>query len=170
MNENLKGTTTLGQSGPGSNSNERVLHTPHISGTETSSSVAVLCYFCVGLISQYGIQSVYCKPHKIWQNLSLSHHTITVLEISLLSSAPTIHLELLCWLQLWKCFFLTDSLWLSGRQYLFIYRISFHDQSPIIRVLFSFAISYCQSEPTQNDLIDNQYKKIIWHILLHVTS
>ena len=40
----LTSTTTLGQSGPQSNGNERVLYTPQISATEASPSDAVQCY------------------------------------------------------------------------------------------------------------------------------
>ena len=40
----LTGTTTLSQSGPGSNVNEGVLHTPQISRTGALPSDAVECY------------------------------------------------------------------------------------------------------------------------------
>ena len=40
----LTGTIIPSQSGPGSNVNESVLHTPHISRTESSASDAVLCH------------------------------------------------------------------------------------------------------------------------------
>ena len=38
IDKTLTGTTILGQSGPGSNGNERLLHTPQISRTGASSS------------------------------------------------------------------------------------------------------------------------------------
>ena len=41
---NLTGTTTVSQSGPGSNGNEVVLYIPQIFRTSASSSNAVLCH------------------------------------------------------------------------------------------------------------------------------
>ena len=48
MNEILTGTTTPGQSGPGSNGNERVCHTLQISRIGPSPSNAVWCHISVG--------------------------------------------------------------------------------------------------------------------------
>ena len=44
MNVTFTGTTTLSQSGPGSNGNEGVLHTSQIFRTRTLPLDSVLCY------------------------------------------------------------------------------------------------------------------------------
>ena len=44
IDETLRGTTTLDQSGPGSNGNEGLLHIPQSSKTEASPSDAVCCH------------------------------------------------------------------------------------------------------------------------------
>ena len=44
INRTLPGGTTLGQSGPGSNGNEEVLHIPQSSKAEASSSDGLVLY------------------------------------------------------------------------------------------------------------------------------
>ena len=57
MNGIITGTTTLGKSGPGSNDNEEVLHTPPISKNGASPPDAVLCHTqdseIIGYINSY---------------------------------------------------------------------------------------------------------------------
>ena len=63
----LTGTTTLSQSGPGSNTKKRILHTSYISRTGTSLSDEVYCHtqdtpFEGGFTPLQMIQSMYSKP------------------------------------------------------------------------------------------------------------
>ena len=64
----LTGTTAPGQSEPGSNDNQGVLHNPQSSKTGASPSDIIQCpsqdtYFLMGLISLHAVEWAYSKLH-----------------------------------------------------------------------------------------------------------
>ena len=99
MDKTLSGANTLDQSGPGSNSNEEVLHIPHNSSIiEISPSDCLMSYpehSLLGLGVLY-YQSVYCTAPAIWANV------IMIIDVVYDKWVRILPLIYICWVSLYS--------------------------------------------------------------------